>query len=229
MAVFDKRTPISRNSLKISIPIKYWDDKRQEVKVHHEVEHEKINYLLNQHKSEFLAANKRAVRTNRDCFIEFAKEHLEKEYSNIGTKIKYTTVLNSLKKYVHDVLGKETLTFKELRKIDFIVGYKKWVFKRQYNNRDKSITITNFLPGIPTRSSKLEMTGMSGIGFKKALSTGLRMKNDQAVAKLNLAAIALSQRNKKVAMVYLEAAKKLDKQKLLTAQIREIEMMMKKV
>ena len=105
MAVFDKRTPISRNSLKISIPIKYWDDKRQEVKVHHEVEHEKINYLLNQHKSEFLAANKKAVRTNRDCFIEFAKEHLEKEYSNEGTKIKYTTVLNSLKKYVHDVLG----------------------------------------------------------------------------------------------------------------------------
>ncbi|MDD2798529.1 MAG: hypothetical protein PHV20_08055 [Bacteroidales bacterium] len=65
--------------------------------------------------------------------------------------------------------------------------------------------------------------------FKKALSTGLRMKNDQAVAKLNLAAIALSQRNKKVAMVYLESAKKLDKQKLLTAQIREIEMMMKKM
>ena len=65
--------------------------------------------------------------------------------------------------------------------------------------------------------------------FKKALATGLRMKNDQAVAKLNLAAIALAQRNKKVAMVYLDSAKKLDKQKLLTAQIREIEMMMKKV
>lgn len=65
--------------------------------------------------------------------------------------------------------------------------------------------------------------------FKKALNTGLRMKNDQAVAKLNLAAIALSQRNKKVAMVYLESAKKLDKQKMLTAQIREVEMMMKKV
>lgn len=65
--------------------------------------------------------------------------------------------------------------------------------------------------------------------FKKALSTGLRMKNDQAVAKLNLAAIALSQRNKKVAIAHLESAKKLDKQKMLTAQIREIEMMMKKI
>lgn len=65
--------------------------------------------------------------------------------------------------------------------------------------------------------------------FKKALSTGLRMKNDQAVAKLNLAAISLSQRNKKVAMVHLEAAKRLDKQKMLTAQIREVEDMMKRV
>lgn len=155
MAVFDKRTPVSRNSLKISIPIKYWDDKRQEVKVHHEVEHEKINYLLNQHKSEFLAANKKAVRTNRDCFIEFAKEHLEKEYNNEGTKIKYTTVLNSLKKYVHDVLGKDTLTFEELRKIDFIGGYKKWAFKRQYNNRDEAIvkktrTVFNYVIVIQT-------------------------------------------------------------------------------
>ncbi|WP_276344824.1 tyrosine-type recombinase/integrase [Aquirufa aurantiipilula] len=154
-AVYDNRTPISRDSLKISIPIKYWDDKKQEVKVHSEVEYEKINYLINQHKSEFLAANKKAVRTNRDCFIEFAKEHLEKEYSNVGTKIKYTTVLNSLKKYVQDVLGKDSLTFEELRKIDFIGGYKKWVLKRQYNNRDESIskrtkTIFNYVVVIQT-------------------------------------------------------------------------------
>jgi hypothetical protein len=65
--------------------------------------------------------------------------------------------------------------------------------------------------------------------FKKALSTGLRMKNDQAVAKLNLAAIELSKRNKKVATVYLEASRKLDTQKMLTTQIREIEMMMKRI
>ncbi len=65
--------------------------------------------------------------------------------------------------------------------------------------------------------------------FKKALSTGLRMTNDQAVAKLNLAGIYLSQRNKKVATHYLQEAKKLDKHKLLSEQIKEIEQMMKRI
>ncbi len=64
--------------------------------------------------------------------------------------------------------------------------------------------------------------------FKKALNTGLRMKNDQAVAKLNLAGIALSQRNKKLATHYIQETKKLDKHKMLAGQIREIEDMMKR-
>lgn len=65
--------------------------------------------------------------------------------------------------------------------------------------------------------------------FKKALDTGLRLKTDQAVAKLNLSGIALSKRNKNLALHYLQEAKKLDKQKMLTTQIREIEGMMKRV
>jgi hypothetical protein len=65
--------------------------------------------------------------------------------------------------------------------------------------------------------------------FKKALDTGLRLKTDQAVAKLNLSGIALSKRNKNLASHYLQEAKKLDKQKMLTTQIREIEGMMKRV
>lgn len=65
--------------------------------------------------------------------------------------------------------------------------------------------------------------------FKKALSTGLRLGTDQAVAKLNLSGIALSQRNKKLSIHYLQEAKKLDKQKFLSAQIREIEGMLKRI
>ena len=65
--------------------------------------------------------------------------------------------------------------------------------------------------------------------FKKALKTGLRTDTDQAVAKLNLSGIALSQRNKKLSKYYLQEAKKQDKRKMLTAQIREIESMMKRV
>jgi integrase len=139
-AVYDNRVAISRDSLKISIPLKYWDGKNQEVKVNHEIEYEKINYQLNQLKAEFLAANKTAVKTNRDCFIEFAKDYLDKNYSNEGTKIKYTTVINSLQKYTKEVLSKDILTFEELRKVDFITGYKKWVYIRQYSNRDIAIT-----------------------------------------------------------------------------------------
>ncbi|TRX61672.1 lipopolysaccharide assembly protein LapB [Carboxylicivirga sp. M1479] len=65
--------------------------------------------------------------------------------------------------------------------------------------------------------------------FKKALSTGLRLKNDQAMAKLNLAGFYLSKRNKKLAKIHLQEAKKLDTQKMLTAQIREIDNMMKRI
>ena len=139
-AVYDDRIPISRDSLKIRIPIKLWDEKRQEVRRSSDFDYEKFNYIINQHKSNFLSANKIAVRTNRECFIEFALDYLEKNYTNEGTKIKYTTVINSLKKYVSDVLGLSSLPFEELRKIDFINGYKKWVFKRQYKKRDDTIT-----------------------------------------------------------------------------------------
>lgn len=139
-AVYDDRKPISRDSLKISIPLKLWDEKRQQVRQSSEIEHEKINYLLNQHKSNFLSANKKAVKTNRECFIEFSLDYLEKNYSNVGTRIKYTTVINSLQKYVSEILGMNTLPFEELRKIDFINGYKKWVFKRQYKKRDDTVT-----------------------------------------------------------------------------------------
>lgn len=65
--------------------------------------------------------------------------------------------------------------------------------------------------------------------FKKALKTGLRTDTDQAVSKLNLSGIYLSQRNKKLSKYYLQEAKKQDKRKMLTAQVREIENMMKRV
>jgi len=65
--------------------------------------------------------------------------------------------------------------------------------------------------------------------FKKALSTGLRMTNDQAMAKLQLSGIYLSQRNKKLSQYYLQEAKKLDKQKILSEQIKEVEYMMKRM
>ncbi|TKG97334.1 DUF2892 domain-containing protein [Puteibacter caeruleilacunae] len=74
--------------------------------------------------------------------------------------------------------------------------------------------------GKPAKSEK---------SMKRALEAGLRMKNDQAMAKLNLSGIYLSRRNKKLSKYYLQEAKKLDKQKLLSEQIKEIETMLKRI
>ncbi|MCW3805774.1 hypothetical protein [Plebeiibacterium marinum] len=65
--------------------------------------------------------------------------------------------------------------------------------------------------------------------LKMSLKNGLRMKTDQAVAKLNLAGIALNRRNKKLAKIYVMECKKLDTRKMLTAQIKEVEHMMKRI
>ncbi len=65
--------------------------------------------------------------------------------------------------------------------------------------------------------------------FKKALSSGLKMKNDRAIAMLNLSGIYLSQRNKKLSRYYLQEAKKLDEHKMLKDQVKEIEYMMKRM
>ncbi|MGK6350705.1 DUF2892 domain-containing protein [Parapedobacter sp. DT-150] len=56
--------------------------------------------------------------------------------------------------------------------------------------------------------------------FKKALSLGLHMDHNVALAKLSLAGIAMAKRNKREAAKYLQEAKKADKNKLLAEQIK---------
>jgi len=56
--------------------------------------------------------------------------------------------------------------------------------------------------------------------FKKALSLGMTMDHNVALAKLSLAGIAMSKRNKREATMYLQEAKKADKNKLLAEQIK---------
>jgi len=56
--------------------------------------------------------------------------------------------------------------------------------------------------------------------FKKALSLGMKMSHNTALAKLSLAGIAMAKRNKPEAKRYLEEAAKDDKNKLLTDQIK---------
>ncbi|HXH99352.1 MAG TPA: hypothetical protein VNI52_03730 [Sphingobacteriaceae bacterium] len=56
--------------------------------------------------------------------------------------------------------------------------------------------------------------------FKRALSLGMTMDHNVALAKLSLAGIAMSKRNKREAEMYLQEAKKADKNKLLADQIK---------
>ena len=65
--------------------------------------------------------------------------------------------------------------------------------------------------------------------FKKAIELGLSMDMDLAVAKLNLAGIAMSRRRKMEATALLNEAKKLDKQGMLKDQIVMMKDQMKKI
>lgn len=58
--------------------------------------------------------------------------------------------------------------------------------------------------------------------FKLALSLGLHMDHNVALAKLSLAGIAMAKRNKREAQMYLNEAKKADKNKLLADQIKQM-------
>ncbi|MBK0379549.1 tetratricopeptide repeat protein [Mucilaginibacter segetis] len=56
--------------------------------------------------------------------------------------------------------------------------------------------------------------------FKKALTMGMRMSHNTALAKLSLAGISMAKRNKREAQMYLQEAAKDDKNKLLADQIK---------
>jgi len=65
--------------------------------------------------------------------------------------------------------------------------------------------------------------------FKKALSIGLRTDTDKAVAKLNLAGLAMSRRKKREATTLITEAKKLDKHNMLEEQLKMMKQQLKRI
>ena len=65
--------------------------------------------------------------------------------------------------------------------------------------------------------------------FKKALSIGLRTDTDKAVAKLNLAGLAMSRRKKREATTLITEAKKLDKHNMLNEQLKMMKQQLKRI
>ncbi len=93
-----------------------------------------------------------------------------------------------------------------------ITNYEKQLNKMQYG-------YYNLLLGL-LESRKAPMK--SEKYFKAALSLGLHMDHNVALAKLSLAGIAMGKRNKREAQMYLAEAKKADKNKLLADQIKQM-------
>ena len=120
------------------------------------------------------------------------------------------------------------LAFLKLRKQDF-EGAKKWL---SYIKNPATALVTKqqgyyeYLQGLMASQTNIMQAEKH---FKKALAFGLSMDMDIAVAKLNLAGVALSRRRKLEATNLLNEAKKLDKQGMLKDQIKLMKDQMKKI
>ncbi len=120
------------------------------------------------------------------------------------------------------------LAFLQLRKQNF-AGTSKWL--RRIKNPKSALVkkqegYYNFLMGIIVSQENLTKAEKY---FKTALRLGLNMKHDIAMAKLQLAGIAMSKRRKREATILISEAKKLDKQNMLGEQIKMLKQQMKRI
>ena len=120
------------------------------------------------------------------------------------------------------------LAFLKLRKQD-MDGAKKWLVK--IKNPESALVTKqqgyyNYLNGIMVSQTNLTQAEKY---FKKAIELGLSMDQDLALAKLQLAGIAMTKRRKVEATNLLNEAKKLDKHNMLKDQIKMMQQQMKKI
>ncbi|MCK5442253.1 MAG: DUF2892 domain-containing protein [Maribacter sp.] len=120
------------------------------------------------------------------------------------------------------------LAFLRMRKQD-MEGTQKWLDKIKNPEGaliKKQQGYYNYLHGI--LHSQKNLTKAEKF-FRKALKLGLTMDYDVAMAKLSLAGIAMQKRRKREATTLLNEAKKLDKNNMLTDQIKMMQQQMKKI
>jgi len=120
------------------------------------------------------------------------------------------------------------LSFLRLRKQDFD-GTMRWL--QRIKNPTLALTQKQqgyyfFLHGVIESQKNLTKAERH---FKKAISLGLNMKHDLAMAKLSLAGIVMQKRRKREATTLLNEAKKLDRQGMLTDQIKMMQQQLKKI
>lgn len=84
----------------------------------------------------------------------------------------------------------------------------------------------NLMKGIMTSQKNITQAEKY---FKKAIKLGLSMNHDLAMAKLQLAGIAMTKRRKREATNLIAEAKKLDKHNMLADQIKQLKTQMKRI
>ncbi|MDC7999049.1 MULTISPECIES: DUF2892 domain-containing protein [Gilvibacter] len=119
------------------------------------------------------------------------------------------------------------LAFLRLRKQDF-PGAKKWLDK--IKNPEAALVrkqqgYYNYLNGMMVSQTNMNEAEKY---FKKAISLGLNLDTDLAVAKMNLAGIAMTKNRRREAQALLTEAKKLDKHNMLGDQLKMMQQQMKK-
>lgn len=120
------------------------------------------------------------------------------------------------------------LAFLQLRKQNF-EGAQKWL--AYIKNPSTALTqkqegYYNYLQGIMLSQTNITQAEKF---LKKAVKLGLAMDHDLAMAKLQLAGIAMTKRRKREATNLMAEAKKLDKHGMLKEQMQMMKQQMKKI
>lgn len=120
------------------------------------------------------------------------------------------------------------MAFLQLRRQNF-EGAKKWL---DYIKNPEGALVKkqqgyyNYLHGIMLSQTNITQAEKY---FKKAIKLGLSMDTDLAMAKLQLAGIAMTKRRKREATTLLNEAKKLDKHGMLKEQMQMLKQQMKRI
>lgn len=147
--------------------------------------------------------------------------------NNIGNGI-FLIILSAIPIFLYFKNEFILLAFLKLRKQDF-PGAQKWL--TYIKNPDTALVrkqqgYFHYLHGIMLSQTNLIQAEKY---FKKAIELGLSMDMDLAVAKLNLAGVAMSRRRKLEATNLLNEAKKLDKHNMLKEQVVMMKEQLKKM
>ncbi|WP_075342115.1 hypothetical protein [Tenacibaculum agarivorans] len=151
---------------------------------------------------------------------EFSQGHIGN-----GIAILFLTAIFTLFYFKNEFI---LLAFLQLRTQNF-EGAKKWL--AYIKNPETALTTKqqgyyNYLHGIMLSQTSITQAEKY---LKKAIKLGLSMDHDLAMAKLQLAGIAMTKRRKREATTLMNEAKKLDKHGMLKDQIQMLKQQMKKI